>query len=136
MITRILLPVDASEHSAKAVPLAGEFARKFETEIVVLHVRETTLARGRYNVETDEESHAIVDRVVKELKDDGLSARGELRACIVGHTAREINDTAGTEGADLIVMGSRGISDLKGIMLGSVAHKVLQLATVPVVIAR
>jgi hypothetical protein len=45
-------------------------------------------------------------------------------------------DTAKGEGADLIVKGSRGLSDLAGLMLGSVTHKVAQLSHIPLLIVR
>lgn len=91
---------------------------------------------GGYEVETLAEADALTDRVVRELKDVGLSARGHVRSCFYGHTAREIVGQAKDEGADLIVMGSRGLSDIAGLFLGSVAHKVLQLADVPVLVTR
>ena len=64
-----------------------------------------------------------------------------LRSCrekIVLHTstAEGIIETAEDMKCDLIVMGSRGRSDIEGLLLGSVTHKVLTLATVPVLVVR
>jgi nucleotide-binding universal stress UspA family protein len=53
-----------------------------------------------------------------------------------GSAARLILDAANEHGAGLIVMGSRGHSDLEALMVGSVAHKVLHLSACPVLIAR
>jgi nucleotide-binding universal stress UspA family protein len=50
--------------------------------------------------------------------------------------AKEAEQLVDVSGADLIVLGSRGVSDLTGILLGDVVHKVLQLATVPVLVVR
>jgi nucleotide-binding universal stress UspA family protein len=58
------------------------------------------------------------ERGVKEVK--GVVADGD--------PAKAILDCAKTEGADMIVLGSRGLSDLKGLLVGSVSHKVSQLA--------
>jgi nucleotide-binding universal stress UspA family protein len=137
MISRILLAANGSEYSARAVRMAAEVAGRFGAEIIVFHAHEHAMGRGGgYEVETLAEADALTDRVVRELKDVGLSARGQVRSCFYGHTAREIVGQAKDEGADLIVMGSRGLSDVAGLLLGSVAHKVLQLAHVPVLVTR
>ncbi len=137
MISRILLAANGSEYSARAVRMAAEVAGRFGAEIIVFHAYEHAMGRGGgYDVETLAEADALIDRVVRELKDVGLSARGQVRSCFYGHTAREIVGQARDEGADLIVMGSRGLSDVAGLLLGSVAHKVLQLADVPVLVTR
>lgn len=135
MMSKILLAVDGSEHSARAVRMAAEIAGRFGAEIIVFHAHEHAMGRGGgYEVETPTEANALTDRVVRELKDVGLSARGEVHSCFYGHTAREIVDQAKVEGADLIVIGSRGLSDVAGLLVGSVAHKVLQLTDAPVLV--
>ena len=137
MFTKVLFAVDQSEYSKNALPLVTELARQVQTEVVVLHVHEHVMGRGGgYDVETNTEASVLTDHFVRELKDQGLSARGELRSAYFGHTAKRIVEVAKTEGADLIVLGSRGLSDVAGLMLGSVAHKVLQLSEVPVLVAR
>ena len=55
---------------------------------------------------------------------------------LYGHAAREIVEDADEHDVDAIVMGSRGRSDLEGLVLGSVAHKVLHLSKRPVLIVR
>jgi nucleotide-binding universal stress UspA family protein len=45
-------------------------------------------------------------------------------------------DAASAHNSDVVVMGSRGLGDLQGILLGSVTHKVIQLAQTPVLVAR
>ena len=137
MISRILLAADGSEHSAEVVRMAAEMAGRFGAEIIVFHAYEHALGRGGgYEVGTLGEADALTDRIVRELKDVGLSARGHVGSCFFGHTAREIVAQAKEEDADLIVMGSRGLSDTGGPLLGTVAHKVLQLADVPVLVTR
>lgn len=137
MITRILLAVDGSEWSNRAIPMAAELARKFGAEIVVFHAQERVMGRGgSYAVETTDDAQGMTDRVVAWLKDEEVSARGETRVCYTGHIARELAKLARTQGADMIVMGSRGLSEVGGLMLGSVVNKVLHLAEVPVLIVR
>ncbi len=137
MFHRILLAVDASEHSDRAESLAGELARALDGEILVFHVREKAAVRfGSFDVNLDESEIDIADETAKWLKEAGISARPERHTAYHGHTAKMIVEGAQEYGADLIVMGSRGLSDLGGIFLGSVAHKVLHLATCPVLIAK
>ena len=138
MVTRILLAVDGSEPSARAIPFAGELARRFGAEIIVFHALEEVSGHPAdevSEVRLAEATH-LTERAVRWLKDEGVSARGETRPCYFGHVPREVLRVARNEDADLIVMGSRGLSSLRGLLLGSVAHKVLQLAEVPVLIVR
>ena len=54
----------------------------------------------------------------------------------VGTAASEIADCAAEQGCDAIVMGSRGLGAVGGLVLGSVAHKVAHLAPVPVTLVK
>ena len=78
----------------------------------------------------------MVSDVVKTLHDSGVTARGEVQEAVAGRAAKHIVDTAKSQSSDLIVMGSRGMSDLAGLLLGSVTHKVMQLAQESVLVVR
>ncbi|HET9723271.1 MAG TPA: universal stress protein [Actinomycetota bacterium] len=137
MFDRILLAIDGSEHSAKAVPVAGDLARRYLGEVLVLHVREHEVTWGAdIDVETADEARELVDGVVRELKNEGTNVRGELVRVPLGQTPRAILDIAHDEGVGLIVMGTRGLSDWGRLLMGSVAHKVVHLAEVPVLVVR
>lgn len=137
MFDRILLAIDGSEHSAKAVPVAGDLARRYLGEVLVLHVREHEVTWGAdIDVETADEARELVDDVVRDLKDEGTNVRGEVVRVSLGQTPRAILDIARDEGVGLIVMGTRGLSDWGRLLMGSVAHKVVHLAEVPVLVVR
>lgn len=137
MFDKILLAVDGSTHSMKAVPIAADLGRRYRAEVVVFHVREHEFAwGGDIDVETTEETVDLVDGIVRRLKDEGTSVRGEVVRATVGQTARAILDACDDEGVDLVVMGTRGLSDWGRLLMGSVAHKVVHLATVPVLVVR
>lgn len=137
MFERIVLAVDGSESAQRAVPVAADIASKYGSEVIAVHVAELQLGRGGpIASETTEEAISVADDAAKSLKDVGVSARAEARAAIAGRAAQEIMDLATSEDAGLIVMGSRGMSDWQGLLVGSVAHKVLHLSSVPVLIVR
>jgi nucleotide-binding universal stress UspA family protein len=137
MFEHILLAVDGSEYSGKAVKLAAALAKQFGSEVVVVHVHEHDIGKAAsYLAELAVEATALVDGVVAELKGMGVNASGDLREARAGHAARAVVDAATAHNSEVVVMGSRGLSDLQGILLGSVAHKVIQLAETPVLVAR
>lgn len=137
MFERILLAVDGSEHSRRAVLVAGDLSRRYEGEVIVLHAREHEVTWGAdIDVETAEEARRLVDEVVRELKDAGTNVRGEVVRVPLGQTPRAILDMAHEEDVGLIVMGTRGLSDWGRLLMGSVAHKVVHLAEVPVLVVR
>jgi nucleotide-binding universal stress UspA family protein len=137
MYKKILVAVDGSPYSRLAVPAAIEMAQKFEAEVLVVHVSEHDRGRAAaYTLETPAEATRLVADAVKQVHDAGPSAHGELLDRAAGHVAPAIVEAAQAHGADLIIMGSRGLSDGQAVLVGSVTHKVLQLAQIPVLIAR
>jgi nucleotide-binding universal stress UspA family protein len=137
MFERIVLAVDGSEPAQRALPVAADLASKYGSEVIAVHVLEQQLGRGGpIAFDTTEEATRVADDAARSLKDVGVSARAEARAALAGRAAQEIMDVAASEDAGLIVMGSRGMSDWQGLLIGSVAHKVVHLSSVPVLIVR
>jgi nucleotide-binding universal stress UspA family protein len=137
MFDRILIAVDGSPYSEPAVSSAVEIATKFNSQAFVLHVREHDRGRaGAFPMETPQDALELVTDTVKTLRAAGITASGDVHGAVAGYAAKDIVDTAKTQGVDLIVMGSRGLSDIAGLFVGSVTHKVLQLAHVPVLVVR
>jgi len=131
--------VDHSEISDRAVLAARDLALLSRGEVWVLHLREREIAVKTGLAMTDEtesDANAKVSAVVEKLAAAGVKAHGEVRTTLFGYAARDIVDDAIEHDADVIVMGSRGRSDLAGFILGSTAHKVIHLTDRPVLIVR
>jgi Universal stress protein UspA and related nucleotide-binding proteins len=137
MFERILLAVDGSEHSEKTIPVVTDMGTRYGAAVTVLHVREHEMNWGSdVDIETSEEASQLVERVVRTLKDAGVDVRGEIPRVTIGSASQEILRFAKETNADLIVMGTRGLTDWSGLLLGSVAHKVLHMADCPVLLVR
>jgi nucleotide-binding universal stress UspA family protein len=139
MYEKILVAVDHSDVSARALTAARELAALSHGEVWVLHLREREMM-GKTGMmtsaESSDEAGAGVNDAVAELTKAGIKAHGVVRDTVFGYAAREIVSDAAGVGADVIIMGSRGRGDLAGLALGSTAHKVIHLADRPVLVVR
>ncbi len=136
---KILVAVDHSKMSDRALVAARDLALLSKGEVWVLHLRERELAPKTGAMPTDEtsdEASAAVAASVDMLTQAGVKAHGEVRNTVFGYAAREIVNDAKQIGADVIVLGSRGRGDLAGLLLGSTAHKVIHLSDRPVLVVR
>jgi nucleotide-binding universal stress UspA family protein len=139
MYDKILVAVDHSEISDRALDAARDLALLSEGEVWVLHMREREVAVktgvGLSDKSMDAASAAVAAAVDK-LTAAGVKAHGDVGTTLFGYAARNIVDDAKEHDVDVIVMGSRGRGDLAGLILGSTAHKVIHLADRPVLIVR
>ena len=134
---RLLVAVDHSEVSPRVIVAAKDLAGLAKGKVWVLHVREREFGRlGLTPSEPDEEGQAAVRDGVEALIQAGVEAEGEVREAVFGHAAREIVNAAREHDAGAIIMGSRGRSDVAGLVLGSTAHKVIHLTDRPVLVVR
>jgi nucleotide-binding universal stress UspA family protein len=135
---RILVALDHSAVADKVIEATKNLAEASKAKVWVLHLREREVIprMGLVPSESDTEAAAVVESAVKTLTDAGIDVKAEVRETIFGHAAREIIEDAKLHDADVIVMGSRGRSDLAGLVLGSTAHKVIHLAEHPVLVVR
>jgi nucleotide-binding universal stress UspA family protein len=132
--SKILLTVDGSEPSGRAVTQAAALAEAMGSEVLVFHVRETL--PGKYDMDLREGEVDLAAEIAGDLKSKGVKAGSLRESAFYGFVAQVVVAAADQFGADVIVMGSRGRSDLKGVLLGSVTHKVLHLTHVPVLVVR
>jgi nucleotide-binding universal stress UspA family protein len=136
---KILLAVDHSEISDRAVVAARDLGVLSKGEVWVLHLREREMGAKTGALpgnETTDDANAAVAASVDVLTQAGVKAHAEVRNTIFGYAAREIVNDAQEIGADVIVMGSRGRGDIAGLLLGSTAHKVIHLSDRPVLVVR
>jgi universal stress protein A len=134
---RLLVALDHSEVAPRVIAAAKDLACLSKGTVWVLHIREREFGRlGLTPSEPDEQAQAAVGEGVDALMQAGVDAQGEMREAIFGHAAQEIVKDAREHDADVIIMGSRGRSDLAGLVLGSTAHKVIHLSDRPVLVVR
>ncbi len=145
---KILSATDFSEDSNLALSYAEEIARRFNGEIIVLHVDQPLPpvmvspdmgpvmdvgAMTRIAEEQRMLAQKELDKIVNRLRDSGMKARSLLK---VGSPFLEVIHTAQSEGVDLIVMGTHGRTGLAHVLMGSVAERVVQKAPCPVLTIR
>ena len=141
MSKTILLAVDAASHDpARHVRAAADMTRDLSRDsgdhVIVLHVHEFATGRfGRIQVDCgDGEGEGVVEKIVADLRAAGVSAEGEIRETNLGHIARAILHAADDHGVRIVVLGSSSRTDLPRVLLGSVASRLLHMATRPVLI--
>jgi nucleotide-binding universal stress UspA family protein len=138
MYEKVLVAIDRSENSKRALAAARELVSLSDGEVRILHLREQEVIprMGLVADESPEEAYLWLESAVDELRNTGVKVTGEVRNAIYGQAAREIVADARLHDAGVIVMGSRGRSDLTGLFLGSTAHKVIHLTDRPVLVVR
>jgi nucleotide-binding universal stress UspA family protein len=139
MFKNILLGVDGSDHSLRAASLAGELARLMKSDLCVVVCYE---AVPDYLGDPYMEQ-AMANRMVKaqETLQPALEAIGEIPGqlktnLLEGPPAEAILAAAEARQSDLIIMGTRGLGKLAGLLVGSQSQKVLSHANCPVLLVR
>jgi nucleotide-binding universal stress UspA family protein len=137
MFERILVAIDGSVESSKTLPAALEMADRFGSSVRVVHVREHAKYEGSdVDLGPDIEPERLVQDAVAVFTDRGIEATGEIRRVTPGNTPEQIVQVALDADVDLIVMGTRGMTEWKSIVLGGVANKVVHHAHCPVLLVR
>jgi nucleotide-binding universal stress UspA family protein len=127
---KILVAIDGSEQSTKALGYVSVIARKFNSKVTLLHVAESKLANLE-PVAVKKISEKILWDAATEIK--GVEIEKGL---VFGNPAESIIQLARKENYDLIVLGSRGLSSVKRYLLGSVSEDVTWHARRSVLIVR
>ncbi len=138
---KILVPVDFSDCSGKAFRYALNLARKFNSELTLLHINQIVLAGL-----SEEEASATNLQMAEMRKVEYINEQMELyleqarpmrvpvcQEILPGHhIADSIIDYLNEDAFDLVVLGTHGHTGLKHLLLGSIAEKVIRLSPTPV----
>jgi universal stress protein A len=139
-VRTILVPTDFSADADQALATATEFAKVFSAKIVVLHAYHVdvpvvspmaggyALPQAFYDGIRDQAT-AQVEKAAEALKSQGIEATGIARS---EPASVAVVALAESLPADLIVIGTRGLTGLKHVVLGSVAERVVRTAPCPV----
>lgn len=148
LYSNILVPYDGSTYSQKALKMAVNMARAFESSLHLINVIDVsavsppgqirskdtrkTLDQIKNTVKTSVESY--LQKIQKEYEDSGVIVKGfVLEGDVTGKLLKFIQD----HNIDLVIIGSRGLSGVSKMMaLGSVSRKISELAKCPVIIVR
>ena len=138
MFKTVLWATDGSAAAERALPVATSIAQAYDAKLVAIHVGiqvdEALLAPAAVAVvrESADEISETVRRKVEDLKRDGVMAEFASIEMTTRGAAHAIAEFARDRGADLIVAGTRGSSQLVRVLVGSVTRRLLELAPCPV----
>jgi len=155
LFENILVPLDGSEHSLRALEIAIQITKKFDGKITLLHIysvgvrpivmpEPTTLTPPSVPIMAPADFSKVVEAARKagntilangenKVKAEGVQVETLLRE---GRTVQEILKVARDSKFDLIVMGARGISKIREMLLGSVSDGVIRNAPCPVLVTK
>ena len=133
MVSRILVPVDLTPVGEAKLPVAQEYARAFDAEVLLLHVLPSRAIDTDVVSPSEAAARAYLDVLVAGMTSAGVRAAPLVRT---GPTAASIVDEAQAQQVDLIVLGTNVRPVLRSVVIGSVADEVVRAAHCPVLLVR
>ena len=135
---QILTAVDGSDHSTKVMDTTIEFARLLDAEVLLVYCHEkfpTIVVQQPYRYEAIAgilaQGKKLLEPFLQRLRDAGIAVEERL---MVEPAGKAISEVAKAENCKMIIMGSRGLSSLSHLFVGSVTNRVLQTAPCPVLV--
>lgn len=140
MAKKILIPFDGSLNSKKAILFAADVAKQHDSELFLVHVvKDRDIPPEILEYIESEKIDGAIGKVSAKLISEGIMKAAQQQVEDVGlkiaksmvfrgDPAEEIIQFARNNDIDMIVIGSRGLGKIKGLLLGSVSSKVCQLA--------
>lgn len=140
-IKSILVAVDGSEHSLKAVRYACAMGPPLGAEVVLLHVVPMLVSATPYHDTVSDQPFLALQKVGEDILARAKALANDCNCHALdmishGDPAAKIIDIASERGIDLIILGSRGISGIRQLFVGSISNKVARTAHCPVMIVR
>jgi len=142
-LQRILVPVDFSRESAKAVRYAVSLARQFDASITLVHVVEPSYGPVNFGGAAVTRPASEKERLARAKSKLGVMGQRILGPCRIVETVIrsglaffEITEAAKAVNADLIIIGTHGYTGLTRAVVGSTAEKVVRHAPCPVLVVR
>lgn len=136
-IQHILVPLDFSADAEQALTCAMEIAQAFQARLTLMHVLylpwTTEVNLSAYVADMEAGAQQEMKACQKRVQEAGLTVDTMI---VSGTPFREISETAKTQQVDLIVMGTHGRTGMEHLLIGSVAERVVRLATCPVMVTR
>lgn len=136
MFNTIIVAVDGSDHSDAALRVACDISRKYASKLILVHTPEpmTDPMMAGYAVvpsrpikeAIEEAAKDVMDKAAAVMKKEGMS--DYATEIVTGDPATQIVKQAEEKGADLIVLGRRGLGAVSRLLVGSTTTKVAQLA--------
>lgn len=136
---KILAAIDGSEYSSSIIDKAVEQARLVDSKILLVHChRKFSLIESHAYREEEmariiNEADKLVGPYLKRIEKAGIAVESRIMEEPAGEAITEI---ARIEKCDLIVLGTRGLTNLAGLIVGSVTNRVLQTAPCAVLVVR
>jgi nucleotide-binding universal stress UspA family protein len=137
MYKAIVWSTDGSKSADRALPHVKELAKAEGATVTIVHVVERIEGAGAVGPprRADEsEVQAKLQQLAAGLSEEGFNVSLIVRGDVGARPAHEVVEAAREVDADLIVVGSRGLGAITGLLLGSVAHRLLHIAPCPVLV--
>ena len=135
---KILVPLDGSKYSEKALQKATEIVRGFDSKIILIYVVEKSLPlnlldRSEYLKINRNFGKKVLDKAELNLSKQGIHSQVILKE---GHIVNEIEKLAKKEKCNLIIVGNKGLGAISRLLLGSVSSKLAQASKCSVLIVK
>jgi len=137
MFSSIVIGIDGSENSLKALRVARQMAETFQAMLYMVHAYPRTTDLHDFEgyqalvARRKNDGRKVIDQARERLADAPFEIEEEL---LEEPADEAILSVAGTRQADLIVVGTRGMGAIKSVLFGSIATKVTQNAECPVLV--